>query len=88
MSISCKDDSLATHAFEQAMQSPCLMRHGCVATINGKIVGRGYNSYRCNSGDGFIQNTCSCHAEIHTIRNMYYRTKASIKRRDKMLKVV
>ena len=35
---------LASYAFDEASKSPCLMKHGCVATMNGKIIGRGHNN--------------------------------------------
>ena len=60
-------------ARNEAELSPCLQRHGCVAVLNGTVVGKGYNHYRSTSSDGFIKNTCSCHAEISAIRNVYKR---------------
>ena len=38
--ISQKDINLANYAFVEAEKSPCLMKHGCIATMNGKIIGR------------------------------------------------
>lgn len=70
--ISNTDIRFISQATSQAMNSPVLMRHGAVAVVNGKVVGRGYNHYRTNSKDDFIQNTCTCHAEIACLRNMYY----------------
>ena len=70
--ISNTDIRFISQATSQAMKSPVLMRHGAVAVVNGKVVGRGYNHYRTNSKDDFIQNTCTCHAEIACLRNMYY----------------
>ena len=61
-----------THAAYEAEKSPVLMRHGAVAVVNGKIVGRGHNHYRSTSRDNFIKNTCTCHAEIACLRNMFY----------------
>jgi len=48
------------------------MRHGAVAVAGGKIMGRGHNHYRSTSRDGFIKNTCTCHAEIASLRNMFH----------------
>lgn len=70
--ISNTDIRFISQATSQAIKSPVLMRHGAVAVVNGKVVGRGYNHYRTNSKDDFIQNTCTCHAEIACLRNMYY----------------
>ena len=66
--------SLRQHRFiEQAasvaIKSPMLHRHGCVAVANGRIMGRGFNTYRGASKDGFISHCCSCHAEIAAVRN-------------------
>ena len=86
--ISQKDEHLASHAYFEAEKSPCLMKHGCIATVNGKIIGRGHNHYRTNSKDRIIGKMCSCHAEIDTIRNAYYSAKLNIKERKYQLKVV
>lgn len=58
------DNCLIRHAAFEAQKSNVLMRHGALAVVNGKIMGRGHNHYRSNSRDKFIQNTCTCHAEI------------------------
>ena len=70
--ISMTDLRYITHAAYEAEKSPVLMRHGAVAVVNGKIVGRGHNHYRSTSRDNFIKNTCTCHAEIACLRNMFY----------------
>lgn len=73
MTILCERDhhflSLASLEAEKSVQQS---RHGCVAVSNGKIRGRGHNSCRTQSCDGFIQNTCSCHAEVAALRNMWH----------------
>ena len=69
--ISSKDMHFLTLARNEADFSTCLQRHGCVAVLNGTVVGQGYNHYRCSSSDGFIKNTCTCHAEIAAIREVY-----------------
>lgn len=71
-SISNNDMKYLSLAAEQACKSDVLMRHGAIAVTSGKITGRGYNNYRCHSYDGFINHTCSCHAEVHCLRNMFY----------------
>jgi len=40
-SQSYKDTQLISEAIMEAESSPVLMRHGCVATKNGKIIARG-----------------------------------------------
>ena len=52
--ISSKDEHLASYAYLEAEKSPCLMRHGCIAVVNGKIIARGHNHYRTNSHDKII----------------------------------
>jgi tRNA(Arg) A34 adenosine deaminase TadA len=66
-----KDTKFASRAAEEAQRSPCQMRHGCVAVINGRIVGRGYNNYRSYSKDGFIHDCMTCHAEMAALREVY-----------------
>ncbi len=59
-------------ASEQSEKSEMLMRHGCVAVMNGKVVGKGYNNYRNKTADGFVSlNQCACHAEMAALRDVY-----------------
>jgi tRNA(Arg) A34 adenosine deaminase TadA len=59
-------------AAEECEKSNMLMRHGCVAVINGRIVGTGYNNYRNKTSDGFVsKGQCTCHAEMAALRNVY-----------------
>ena len=70
--ISTQTQRFINEALEEANKSTVLMKHGCVAVINGKIRARGYNSTnRTSSKDNFIKNTCSCHAEMACLRNLY-----------------
>ena len=68
MSLSKSDQKIISIAYEQAIQSPCKFQHGCIATINGKIIAMGYNNYRQWSKDGIIDDPCSCHAEMDVLR--------------------
>ena len=70
--VSATDRIYLSHAVNEALKSNLLSQHGCIAVANGKILGRGHNSLRTQSQDGFICNTCSCHAEIAAIRNLYH----------------
>ena len=54
----------------ESKKSDLASKHGCVIVSNGKIIGCGHNSSRTYSRDGFINNTCSCHAEIAAIREV------------------
>ena len=44
--LSNSDQTFINSAFNEALKSPVLMRHGAVAVVNRKIMGRGYNHYR------------------------------------------
>ena len=71
--ITQQDHKFITEALNEAYKSTVMMKHGCVAVINGKIRARGHNSTdRTMSKDNFIKNTCSCHAEIACLRNLFY----------------
>jgi tRNA(Arg) A34 adenosine deaminase TadA len=92
--ISNQDMNFLTLARNEADFSPCLQRHGCVAVLNGTVIGRGCNHYRNSSSDGFIKNTCTCHAEIAALRevykkfNIYYNYSVNQKKGEKYQKVV
>lgn len=70
--ISTTDMKFINCAASEAQKSPVLMRHGAVAVVSGKILGRGHNHYRTTSRDNFIVNTCTCHAEIACLREMFH----------------
>ncbi len=70
--LSCTDYKFISAASQEAQKSSVLMRHGAVAVANGKILGRGHNHYRTTSKDGFIKNTCTCHAEIACLRQVFH----------------
>ena len=69
--VSMRDRAFASRAFDCAQKSTMLMRHGCVAVANGRVISSGYNHERSYSSDGFLHNTCSCHAEIHALRKIH-----------------
>ena len=62
-----KSDKFCAAATSHASFSPMLQKHGCVAVVNGKIVGKGFNNYRNYSKDGLMRTCCSCHAEVAAI---------------------
>ena len=70
--LSNTDMRYIIQAASEAEKSPVLMRHGSVAVANGKVRGRGHNHYKGHSKDGFITNSCTCHAEIASLRNMFH----------------
>lgn len=69
--VSKRVQRLANFASEEAEKSTMLHQHGCVITKGKKIIGRGTNSIRTHSADGFIQDQCSCHAEVDALRKLY-----------------
>ena len=71
--LTLTEERYITHAALQSTKSDLVSRHGCVIVSNGKIIGRGFNSSRTKSSDGFLNNTCSCHAEIAAIRDVVNR---------------
>jgi len=71
-----KDRGHIARAKHEALKSLMLMRHGCVVANGNKIVATGFNSYRTRFGDNFINESCSCHAEMDALRKVIrYRTK-------------
>ena len=72
-SISSKDISMYSLCIREAEKSTLFYQHGCIATHGGKIIARGCNTSKCSSqSDYFLQETCSCHAEINVLRQIYY----------------
>lgn len=69
--LTITEERFIIHAALESSKSDLVSKHGCVIVENGKILGRGHNSSRTKSRDGFIDNTCSCHAEIAAIRNVF-----------------
>lgn len=66
-----RDERIASIALQEADRSTMKYhQHGCVAVLGGQIIARGTNSYRCQSNDGYLTNTCSCHAEIDVLRKL------------------
>lgn len=68
--FSNQDSIFIQHALNEAQKSPCLMQHGAIAVAGGKIIGRGYNQYRCHTRDGVVTNSCTCHAEMSAVRDV------------------
>ena len=69
--ISTRDERFATIAMDEANKSSMVHhKHGCVAVVGGRIIEKGYNSERSQSNDGFLENTCSCHAEVDVMRKL------------------
>ena len=71
LQCSLQDERYANLALTEADKSTMKHHnHGCIAVVSGTIVARGYNSYRCQSNDGLLIGSCSCHAEIDVLRKL------------------
>lgn len=68
ISLSKKDFGFINSALDASKKSTMLMKHGCVVVENNSIIGTGHNSYRTRFGDKFMKESCSCHAEMHALR--------------------
>lgn len=69
--INKRDEQFARIALNEADKSNMKYhQHGCIAVMSGQIIARGHNSDRCHSNDGYLSNTCSCHAEIDVMRKL------------------
>ena len=55
--ISNKCQNILQIAYDEALKSHCLHKHGCVACINGKIISRGYNNYNTWSSSNTVAYT-------------------------------
>ena len=67
-----KEQSYVNVAIDEAKKSQVLMRIGCVAVMNGKIISKGHNNYRNRTYDGFVtENQCTCHAEMSALRGVF-----------------
>ena len=76
-------------ANNEALKSPCLHTHGCVACINGKIISRGFNNYDTYNEDIFGPYYGSCHAEMHALRYIWIRYKhLNTNKQNKILKKI
>ena len=70
--LSLKEQSFINVAIDEANKSDVLMRIGCVAVMNGKIISKGHNNYRNRTYDGFVaSNQCTCHAEMSALRGVF-----------------
>ena len=68
METTNSDEKFVSVAAHEAKKSNVRARIGCVAVSSGKVVAKGFNSYRTYSKDGMINKVCSCHAEIDVLR--------------------
>ena len=66
-----RDEKYASLALNAADNSNMKYhQHGCIAVADGTILARGWNSYGSSTKDKYIQNACSCHAEVDVMRKI------------------
>jgi|AntAceMinimDraft_6_1070360.scaffolds.fasta_scaffold19678_3 deoxycytidylate deaminase len=85
--LSNKDFTFINKAIHASTKSTMMMRHGCVVVENNTIIGTGYNSYRTQFGDKFIKESCSCHAELHALREVMKQKSKKTSKKCGQLKV-
>lgn len=86
--LSNKNEKIFSHCLDYAQDSNLLFRHGCIATVGGKIIASGCNTHKTYSRDMFLNNNCgcSCHAEMNVLRQIYYRNKHNKRKLNKIMK--
>ena len=52
--LSINDQTYLCHAAHESTKSTLPSRHGAIAVVNGRIMGRGHNSDRTQSQDGLF----------------------------------
>ena len=72
MDITKKDKAHIERAIYESRRSTMMMKHGCVIATGSKIVATGYNNLRTRFSNKFIEESCSCHAEIDALRKIYH----------------
>lgn len=65
--------ALITVAFKESQKSACRTRHGAVVAKNGRVLGRGHNSYRSHGGQWGGGPLNTLHAEAAAIRDAVHR---------------
>ena len=66
-------------AREEAIKSPAIYKHGCIAVVSGKIIARGYNNYRTYSNI-YTNEHLKWYARVRIISNcQWYLSVAKLK---------
>ena len=70
MDITKKDIPHILQAISMCSKSGMMQNHGAVVAVGTKMIGCGYNHYRTQFSNSYMsKNACSCHAEMHALRN-------------------
>ena len=84
MMLNKKDIQHVGRALEECKKSTMLMKHGCVVADGAKMLSVGHNHYRTRFSDGFMKQSCSCHAEMDALRKASKFQSRSFKVRKKV----
>lgn len=67
------DYKFISHAYNEALKSIMLYRHGCIIRKGKKIIAKGYNTPYISSIN-CKDETCSLHAELSAIKDMIHKS--------------
>lgn len=84
--LSNKQQNLYADSLNEAEKSNMLFKHGCTATYGGKVIARGYNTHKYSKNDIFIENQCSCHAEMNVLRKIYNIRKNNVRKLNRTMR--
>jgi deoxycytidylate deaminase len=85
--VSQKKEKIFYRALEEAEKSNMLFQHGCVATYGGKIIASGFNYHiDVNQCDLFLNDQCSCHAEMSVLKKIYLKNFMKKRKLHKIMK--
>ena len=85
--LSRKQEQVFSSSLCIAEKSNMLFKHGCVATYGGHVIASGYNTHKnYSSRDNFIDNQCSCHAEMNVLRKIYHRNNRKKHKLNRIMK--
>ena len=85
--LSKKQEKIFAHSLDEAKKSNLLFKHGCVATYGGHIIASAYNTHKTySSHDSFVDNQCSCHAEMGVLRKIYWRNCRKKRKQSRIMR--
>tara|TARA_B100001059_G_scaffold43291_1_gene35255 strand:- start:1223 stop:1507 length:285 start_codon:yes stop_codon:yes gene_type:complete len=76
--LSKREQNFIDAAYNASFNSQLLFRHGCVAVMNGKIIGTGCNNHRtapCRRSH--LIDGCSTHAEMDVCRKLLIKVSSA-----------
>ena len=86
--LSRKNERIYSLCTQEANKSNLLFQHGCIATQGGKIIACGHNNNRCYThNEQFLNNACTCHAEMAVMIKLYNKFTKKSKLNRKMKEI-